>query len=316
VHDLIILGGGPAGLTAAVYAISKRLDVLLLSENLGGKTNHRMRLRGMEGFEHVTGEEVVRRFRGQIEYMDHISRMEKVVAIEALAATPGRTRFAVVTASGEKIEGRALIVATGANPTHLNVPGEQEYIGRGVSYSAVSHAPLFWGRDAAVVGSGRLALRGAAELATVANHVYLVAPDTATGDSVLRTTSAATENVTELTGYTLTAVRGMEHVTEMSVRAPDGEERGIPVQGVFIELGLVPNSAFLGGLVDLTPDGFVRVDNRGATSRPGIFAAGDVADSYAEQVLIAVGDGAKAALAAYEHLLGQPRAPAEVAGEA
>lgn len=307
-YDLIIIGGGPAGLTATVYAINKRLETVLVTENLGGKANYRMRLRGMEGFEHITGEEIVRKFKSQVEYLDYACRMDKAVRLEAVAGPAGGQRFEVTLAGAdETLVGRAVIVATGAQPQTLGVAGEHEFLGRGVSYSAVSHAPLFWGRDAAVVGSDRLALRATAELATLANQVYLIASDALPEDLSLYEKVSRLENVQILSGHTLDGVGGGDFVTEVSVRDAGGDARVLPVQGVFIEVGLRPDVELVRGLVDLDERGFIVVDSRGASSVPGLFAAGDVTTTYAEQVLIAVGDGAKAALAAYEFLLEHPR---------
>lgn len=304
-HDLIIVGGGPAGLTATVYAINKHLDTLLLCEDLGGKANYRMRLRGMEGFEHITGEEIVRKFKGQVEYLDYACRSDRAVRLETLASARGRPVFRVTTAGGAVLEGRSVIVATGAVPRSLGCPGEREFLGRGVSYSAVSHAPLLWGRDAAVVGSGRLALRAAAELATLANQVYLIAPEALAVDAPLGELLGGLGNVRVMHGFTLESVGGGEFVTEATVRDPAGEVTVIPLQGVFVEIGHLPASEIVDGLCALDDEGHVVVDSRGATTHPGIFAAGDVTSTYAGQVLIAVGDGAKATLAAFEYLLEQ-----------
>jgi thioredoxin reductase len=307
VYDLIIVGGGPAGLTATVYAINKRLETLLVAENIGGKANYRMRLRGMEGFEHITGEEVVRKFKGQVEYLDYACRIDEAVRIEPVTGPGGGQRFEVSTAGGQVLVSRAVILATGARPRLLGIPGEREFLGRGLSYSAVSHAPLFWGRDAAVVGGGRLAFRAAAELATLANQVYLVSPQALPSGLALADKVAKMENVSVLSGYELESVAGAEYLTEATVRDTAGSSKVLPVQGVFVEIGLEPNSDLVQGIADLDENGYVVVDSRGATSLSGLFGAGDVTNTYAEQVLIAVGDGAKAALAAHEFLLEHPK---------
>ena len=302
-YDLIILGGGPAGLTATVYAIHKRLETLLISEDLGGKSNYRMHIRGLEGYETINGEEVVRRFQSQVEYLDFARLMDKAMSIELLANGNDEDYIKVTTESGTAFVTRSLIIATGAQPRMLNVPGERSLLGLGVSYSAISHAPLFWGKETAVVGSDSLAFRAVTELATLASRVFLVSQDPLPTDSPWLDKIRHFDNVVILEDTTVVSVGGSPHLEEMTVRRANGRKETIAVKGLFVELGLIPNTGLLHGIVNLDEHGRVVVDCRGATSRPGIYAAGDVTNSYAEQVLVAVGDGAKAALSAYEYLL-------------
>ncbi len=310
-YDLIILGGGPAGLTATVYAIHKRLETLLISEDLGGKSNYRMHVRGLEGYETINGEEVVRRFQSQVEYLDFARLMDKAVSLELLANGNGEEYIKVTTESGTAFVTRSLIIATGAQPRMLNVPGERGLLGLGVSYSAISHAPLFWGKETAVVGSDSLAFRAVTELATLASRVFLVSPDPLPSDSPWLDKIRGFDNVAVLEGYQVVSVGGSPHLEEITVRRPSGRQETLAVNGLFVELGLIPNTGLLHGIVDLDEQGRVVVDCRGATSRPGIYAAGDVTNSYAEQVLVAVGDGAKAALSAYEYLLSRRQLKAQ-----
>lgn len=310
-YDLIVIGGGPAGLTAMVYAIHKRLEALLITEDLGGKANYRMHIRGLEGYETINGEEVVRKFRGQVEYLDFARLMDRVVGVQVLKAADGEEYFKVSTKGGATFVARALIVATGARPKLLGVPGERDLLGLGVSYSAISHAPLFWGKATAVVGSDELAFRAVTELATLAGQVYLLAPQPLPEDSPWMAKIRALDNVTIMPGATVAAMHGSPYLDEITVRLADGSTTRLEVKGLFVELGLIPNSDIVKGLLDLDSQGRIVVDCRGATSHPGIFAAGDVTNSYAEQVLIAIGDGAKAALAAYEYLLRHPKPLAE-----
>lgn len=312
-YDLIILGGGPAGLTATVYAIHKRLETLLITEDLGGKANYRMHIRGLEGYETINGEEVVRKFQSQVEYLDFARLMDRAADVQALHGKDGDEHFKVTTESGTSFVSRALIVATGAQPRVLNVPGERSLLGLGLSYSAISHAPLFWGKDTAVVGSDDLAFRAVCELATLSSRVFLVAPDPLPKDSPCLRKAESFDNVVVLDGFSLTGVGGSPYLESMNVRSPGGEEQTIPVKGVFVELGLIPNSRLVANLVDLDGEGRIVVNCRGETSHQGIYAAGDVTNSYAEQVLIAIGDGAKAVLSAYEYLLRHPKPLAQPA---
>jgi thioredoxin reductase len=282
------------------------LETLLITEDLGGKANYRMHIRGLEGYETINGEEVVRKFQSRVEYLEFARLMDTVSRVKTMHGPQGEEYYQVVTRGGTTFECRTLIVATGAQPRRLNIQGEQDLFGLGLSYSAISHAPLFWGKDTAVIGNDVLALRSVTELATLASRVYLVAPEPLPAASPWMNKVRSFENVELLEGYNLTGIGGAPYVEEMTVRDARGKERTIPVKGVFVELGLIPNSAAVADLVELDDQGRIVVDCRGATSRPGIYAAGDVTNSYAEQVLIAIGDGAKAALAAYEHLLREP----------
>jgi alkyl hydroperoxide reductase subunit AhpF len=238
-----------------------------------------------------------------MEYLDFARLMDKVVAVEGLQTRAGQEVFQVTTESGASLVARALIVATGARPQMLNIPGERRLLGLGISYSAISHAPFFWGKDTAVVGNDALAMRAAAELATLANRVYLVAAEALPPHSPWLDKLASFDNVTILEGYTVVDVAGAPYLETMIVAAPGGGQQEIAIKGLFVELGLIPNTGLVQELVELDLMGRIVVNCRGETSRPGIYAAGDVTNSYTEQVLIAVGDGAKAALSAYEHLL-------------
>jgi alkyl hydroperoxide reductase subunit F len=296
-YDLIIIGGGPAGLTAAAYAVNKRMETLLLSEDLGGKINYWLALKGFEGHEIITGAEVVEKFKRQLEYLHfahQIDRASKVLLVNR--------HFAVLTQSGKRYEARAVVVATGATPQRIDVPGEKRLIGRGLSYSAVSHAPLFIDKQAALIGSSGRALRAVAELAEIAKRVHLILPERGEMDSALGRKLRANPRVTLYENFELREVRGDEYVESIIVRGK-GETKEVPVDGLFVELGLTPNSQLVADLVLTNGNGKIVVDSKCATSRPGIFAAVDVTDIFVEQVLVSIGEGAKAALSAYEYLL-------------
>jgi alkyl hydroperoxide reductase subunit F len=299
-YDLVILGGGPAGLTATVYALRKRLNVLLITRDLGGKTNYRLQLPFVEKHLVITGEEVVNRFANEVEYLEFARVFEKAEKVEK--AGQG---YRVSTREGKSYEAQTLIVATGAWGQRLDVPGEKEYMMRGLCYSAVSYAPLFIERDTCVIGDSALALRSTAELARIARKVTLVAPshgelDTAMGRKVL-----AAPNVEVLEGFRVEEVIGDEYARRIRIRR-DGAERVLAADAFFVEVDLVPQSDLVAHLVERDPVGRIKVDARNRTSASGIFAAGDVTDVISEQVLISVGEGAKAALAAYEYLLEKP----------
>ncbi len=297
-YDLIVIGGGPAGLTAAIYAIRKRLNVLLISEDLGGKTNYHLDLPDMDSYRIIRGVEVVNKFKAELEYLDFARLMEQVIKVEKV-----KSDFIVETAQGSVLETRAVVIASGTHQEWLNVPGEMEYLSKGLCYSALSYAPLFIEKDTVVIGKDDLALRSAAELATVANHVHLVGPDSTVLQTPLGKKLAYAVNVTVLSDYEVTRVEGNGYCDTVVVKNSLGQEKKIKADGTFVEKGLRPNSDMVRGLVELDGRGFIKVDAYSRTNIPGVFAAGDVTNIYAEQVLVAVGEGVKASLSAYDYLL-------------
>ena len=297
-YDLIVIGGGPAGLTATIYAIRKRLNALLVSKDLGGKTNYRLALPWIEDYQVIRGLEVVNKFKAELEYLDFARRIDDVQRIERL-----QDNFIVHTEDGGELHTRAVIVATGAKQKRLDVPGEKTFTMRGLCYSALSYAPLFIDKKTAVIGNGELALRSTGELATVADHVHLVGASGDVLNTVLGKKLRLAENVTILEGYQVIEVQGNDFARRLLVISPDGEKATIEVDGSFIEIGLIPNSQMTTGLVDQDAQSRIIVDCAARTSTPGIFAAGDVTNTFAEQVLVAVGEGAKATLSAYEYIL-------------
>lgn len=297
-YDLVIVGGGPAGLTTAIYAIRKRLNVLVVSMDLGGKTNYHLELPDNEGYQVIRGVEVVNRFKSELEYLKFAWRKDKVKSV-----TKQDSHFVITTGDDEVLEAKAVVIATGARMQKLNVTGEDTYLSRGLCYSAVSYAPQFIDKKTVVIGDGELALRSTAELATVAEHVHLIGPTKHILDSPLGKKIRAAKNVTILEGYQVSTILGNGYAERVVVRDPRGEEIDIPADGMFIERDLIANSAMVKDLAELDDKGFVKVDCYNRTSVPGLFAAGDVTNIYAEQVLVAVGEGVKAALSAYDYLL-------------
>jgi len=297
-YDLIIIGGGPAGLTAMIYAIRKRINALLVSRDLGGKTMYRLELPWYEDYQVIRGLELVNKFKTELEYLNFVRRMETVEKVEK-----SQDGFRVRLKDGDTLEAKAVLVASGVRQKRLEVPGEKEFIMRGLCYSALSYAPLFIDRKTVVVGDGDLALRSAGELATVARHVTLLGIRLEALDNPLGKKLQASSNVTLMPGYQVLEVKGSRYAERLVVKSPQSSVEELEAEGTFIELGLVPNSQMVDGLVKLNPQGRIIVDCHANTTVPGIFAAGDVTNTFAEQVLVAIGDGAKASLSAYEYLL-------------
>lgn len=299
-YDLIILGGGPAGLTATVYALRKRLNVLLISRDLGGKTNYHLQLPFVEKHLVITGQEVVSRFANEIDYLEFAREFDKAESVEKIDGG-----FKVTTKGGKSHETKAIIVATGAIGRLLDVPGERQFMMRGLCYSAVSYAPLFIERKVVVIGDTKLALRSTAELSSIAEKVTLVAPTHGELDSTLGKVVLSASNVEVLEEYNIESVEGDDYARRIVVQK-DGDKKEITADAFFVELELVPQSEMVADLVDLDDANKIVIDCQNRTSQEGIFAAGDVTNVVAEQVLICVGEGAKAALTAYEYLLKQP----------
>lgn len=297
-YDLVIIGGGPAGLTAAIYAIRKRLNVLLLTKDFGGKTNFRLALPWIHEYQVVRGLEVVNKFRSELEYLDFARHLDEVQKI-----SKKNGGFAVTTKTGGELEAAAIIIATGTRQVRMGVPGEKEFTMKGLCYSALSYAPLFIDKTSIVIGDGDLALRSGGELSTVAKHVYLVCSDDKMFSTPLGKKLKAAENVTVLKGYEVVEVKGDEYARALRLKEPSGKVVDFEADAIFVEKALTPNSDMVKDLVKMDERGQIMVDGANRTSLPGVFAAGDVTNGFAEQVLVAVGDGAKAALSAYEYLL-------------
>ncbi len=297
-HELIIIGGGPAGLSAAAYAVRKRMDALFISKGLGGRTKRRLTLPWIEDYEVIVGEETISRFRSQLDYLDFMRVRTAVNRIERL-----NEGFRVVVTGGKSYETETVILATGTVGEKLNVRGEAEFEMKGLCYSAMTYAPLMVDRNVVVIGEELLALRAVAELGRIATHVTLIAEhdgelDTAAGKKVF-----SAPNVEVKRRARVIEVMGDEYARAVTIEQ-NGERTDVHADAFFVEKRLLPNSRLVEGLVELDPCGFIKVNSRNRSSVPGLFAAGDVTTSSAFQVLMGLGDGEKAALSAFDYLLG------------
>ena len=297
-YDLIIIGGGPAGLTAAIYAIRKRLNVLVLSKDLGGKTNYRLALPWIEDYQVIKGLEIVNKFRNELEYLDFASRIESVEQVKKKDDT-----FIITTTNGNTFKSKAVLLATGTRQLRMNVPGEKEYTMKGLCYSALSYAPLFIDKSVVVIGDEELALRSVGELATVAKEVTMVCASDKSLSTPLGKKLQRAGNVKVMKDCEIVEVQGDEYARKLILKDKDGKLKEFEADGMFVEKALTANTDMVKDMAELDEQGRIVVDNMGRTSIPGLFAAGDVTNNYAEQVLIAVGEGAKAALSAYDYLL-------------
>jgi thioredoxin reductase len=295
-YDLIIIGGGPAGITAAAIALNQRLETLIIAQRWGGQTTYAMHLEDVEGRETISGETLLDDFRRQLDYLDFVRHFDTVTKL-----MPEGRHFVVNTAEENCFEARTLIIATGAKPQRLNVPGEARLTGHGLSYSAATHASLFLGKDVAVVGRERRAQWVVADLARKAHRVHLLAPG-ALSDTPVLGKLRRLGNVEILEGVEVKELCGEYFVEGIVIALPDGSERELTVKGVFVELPRTPNSSLVHEWVNCDRDGHIIVDVSCATNWPGVFAAGDVTH-VSEQVLVHIGEGAKAAISAQHYLL-------------
>lgn len=298
-YDIMIIGGGPAGLTASVYTARKKLNTLVLTKDFGGQPMWTTEIENYMGYQFITGPELMEKFDEQARrHSDNIKYEEA----RKLTANDDHT-FTVETGAG-RYQAKAVIIASGKRPRRMEVPGEVEFTGRGVSYCATCDGPLFANKTVAVVGGGNSAVQAAYELSGVAEKVYIIVRNRYSADPVMMDKLQQAKNIVELQGYVSKAVEGNRFVEKFVVARKDrGEETGLAVQGIFVEIGLNPNSEFAEGVVALNKRREIMVDCRCRTNIPGIFAAGDVTDGVDKQIVIAAGDGAKAALIAYEYLL-------------
>ena len=300
-YELVIVGGGPAGLTAAVYGARKKLDLLLISKDLGGQTLLTSTIENYMGYQYITGEELAAKFEEQVrQYPIDIVTGEEVESI-----SPENGRFSIRTKSGHRVFAQAVIVATGKRSRPLNAPGEKEFLGRGVSYCAVCDAPLFPDKEVAVIGAGNSGATAVVDLLKIARRIHVVdiLPDWR-ADPVLVERIEASGKVETHFSREVVRIEGDKLVNAIVLRpVGGGPEERIPVEGVFVEIGLIPNSEFVKGLLELNEAGEIVVDCRCRTNVEGIFAAGDVTSVPEKQIIIAAGEGAKAALSAYAYLI-------------
>lgn len=299
-YDVVIIGAGPAGLTAGVYCARKMLRTLVVCSVVGGQAAWSWEVENYLGFQLITGAELVNRFYEHAKSFE-VELHEKV---EVTSLEEAGEEITVVTDKGEYLA-PAVIVASGKVPRLLGVPGEKEFRGRGVAYCATCDGPLFARKDVSVVGDGNAGLDAALQLSRIAGRVYVVSTEQkCTGDETTRSQVLAAENVRLLHRTRVKEIRGELMVKSMVVEGLDGqEEEEIPVSGVFIEIGSVPSTSFLPASVELNGVGEVVIDSNNRTSVSGIFAAGDVTDVVEKQIIIAAGEGAKAALSAYAYLV-------------
>ena len=297
-YDLIIVGGGPAGLTAAVYAARKRINTLLITNDIGGQVNWTMGIENYMGYQFIEGAELIAKFEAQVNQFP----IDRKIGQKVTEITKIDNGFEIITESG-KSQGKTVLLATGKRPRHLNVPGETELIGRGVTYCAICDGPIFAGQKVAVVGGGNSALEATLDMVKIAEYVNLVSITPLTADPVLIEKLSGAKNLAVFLEHKPEEISGERLVENIVIKdLRTGEHKQLDVNGVFIEIGLVPNSDMVKDLVRLNQYGEVPVNCSCETEIPGLFAAGDVTTVPEKQIVIAAGEGAKAALRAHRYL--------------
>lgn len=297
--DTVIIGGGPAGLNAALYAKRKGLEVAVVAKSLGGQVLDTSIVDNYLGIVDTTGEELAGHFISHAKALE-IRFVEGKLVKEVV---PGEDRHSVALEGGTVLKTKTVILATGSNPRKLGVPGEAEFAGKGVAYCAICDAPLFKGKDVIIAGGGNSAVEAAIDLAKVAKSVTVVHRSRFRADKVLVDQLYSSSKVTVHLETAIQEIVGDKAMTGVVVKdKATGTLRTIEGDGIFIEIGHLPNSALFKEIVSLNEHGEVIVDCKNQTDVPGLLAAGDVTGTPYKQIIIATGDGAKAALSANEYI--------------
>ncbi|RSY90666.1 alkyl hydroperoxide reductase subunit F [Sphingomonas koreensis] len=307
--DVLVVGGGPAGAASAIYTARKGLRVGVAAERFGGQVLDTMGIENFISVPYTEGPKLAAQLESHVKENEvdimNLQRAEKLIP-----ASHEGGLHEVVLANGATLKAKTVILSTGARWRQMGVPGEDEYRNKGVAYCPHCDGPLFKGKRVAVIGGGNSGVEAAIDLAGIVAHVTLIEYDSQLrADAVLQRKLASLPNVRIITSALTTRVSGAEKVTGLTYKDRNsGEEHDIELEGIFVQIGLVPNTEWLKDAIALTPRGEIEIDARGETSQPGIFAAGDATTVPYKQIVIAMGAGSTAALSAFDYLI---RLPAE-----
>ena len=295
-YDLIIIGAGPAGITASVYAARKKMEFLVISRDVGGQAAWSGDIENYTGYQFITGPDLVAKFQEHMrKYGIALKENETAIEVEKV-----NNIISVKTDKGS-YQAKSVIIASGKRSKELGVPGEKEFKNKGLTYCATCDGPLFSGKAVAVIGGGNSALDAALQLIKIAKRVYIINITSALGgDAIMRQKLQESKIVTILDDTQVTAILGDKFVNGIKIKN-EGKEEVLAVQGVFVEIGLIPNSDFVKE-IDRNQIAEIKINCRNETSLEGIFAAGDVTDVPEKQIIIAAGEGSKAALSAFRYL--------------
>ena len=296
IYDLIIIGAGPAGITAAVYAARKKIDTLVVTKDIGGQAALSGDIQNYTGYQFISGPELAEKFEEHMRKFNFDIRENEEVT--KLAAK--QNNFLVKT-DKNSYRAKTVIVASGKKSRELGISGEKEFKNKGLVYCATCDAPLFSEDDVAVIGGGNSALDATLQLMKIANYVYIInRSNSLRGDEIMQEKIKESKKVSILNNSQVIEILGDNFVNAIKIKK-DKKVETLAVQGIFVEIGLIPNSNFA---VDLnkTKSGEIKINNKNETNIPGIFAAGDVTDVFEKQIIIAAGEGAKATLSVFRYL--------------
>jgi alkyl hydroperoxide reductase subunit F len=299
--DVLVVGGGPAGAAAAIYAARKGIRTGVVAERFGGQVMDTMAIENFISVKYTEGPKLVAALEEHVkEYEVDVMNLQRVAAV-----VPGENLHEVRMENGASLKAKTVIVATGARWREMNVPGEKEFRGKGVAYCPHCDGPLFKGKRVAVIGGGNSGVEAAIDLAGVVAHVTLLEfAEDLRADAVLQKKLYSLRNVTVIKSAQTSEVTGTDKVNGLVYKdRVSGTEHRVELEGIFVQIGLLPNTDFLKGTVELSRFGEVIVDAKGHTSVPGIFAAGDCTTVPYKQIIIAMGEGSKASLSAFDHLI-------------
>ncbi|MFA6224694.1 MAG: Uxx-star family glutaredoxin-like (seleno)protein [Methanoregula sp.] len=297
-YDVVIVGAGPAGLTAGVYCARKMLNAIIISENIGGQALESWAIENYMGYRMISGEDLMKKFEEQVRTLNIRLELDKVTAI-----AKDDSLFIISTLSGNTLKAKSVILTQGNRPKKLGVANEERYLGRGLSICSTCDGPLYKGKRVAIVGGGNSALQTAIEMSDIAQSVSLIVRSTIRADPVYVGKLKERKNITVHTSTHVSALHGEKFLSGITIKDEQEKEQVISLDGVFIEIGWLPNTGMVENLVTLNEKKEIIVDINTHTSIPGIYAAGDVTSVKSKQIVIACGDGAKAALEAFEYLM-------------
>lgn len=298
-YDMIVVGAGPAGLNAALYAKRKGMLVGIVGRKVGGQVIDTTSVENYLGFEFTTGSDLI------LEFNKHVATLNVPILRDAdiLSVTKEGSSFKLALSTGETLNALTVILATGSKPRHLGVTGEDDFLGKGVAYCAICDGPLFEGLDVVVAGGGNSAIEAAIDLAKIVNTVTVVHRSSLRADQIVIDKLHTFKNVTVLLETEILEVKGQGLMSGIEIKdKKSGQARFLEANGLFVEIGYLPNSEFVKDTVALNNRGEIIINALNETSVPGIFAAGDVTDVPYKQIIISAGEGAKAALTANDYL--------------
>jgi alkyl hydroperoxide reductase subunit F len=300
VYDLIIIGGGPAGLTAAVYASVLKIDTFLVTKDIGGQAVDSTKVKNYMGFDFITGKELIKKFEHQFlhqHYLDHI--IDEVIKINQLD-----NDFEILTKGKNRILTHGVIIATGMKRRKLGIPGEERLQRKGISYSLVQDTALFKGLDVVVIGGGNSGIQTANDLMKMDCRVTLVSKGKLIGDLSDINNLKKSDKVNIIENHDVLEIQGDDKVEGIIIQTQDSQKkRQIKCQGVFIQIGLLPNTEFCQDLVKLNERGEIMISPDCSTNVRGLFACGSVTNAFGKRIIIASGEGAKAVLSMKKYLL-------------